>query len=206
MPRHRVRTLLLVITAVSLTTLATVGAANAMRWPATAVAVVDVDRVFRDIDEARALVAENETAAEQVRERLAQIDEEIKQIQSDLEMTNRTSAAYMDKLSVYEQKTLEKRVFAEFQQNRMLRLRAVQYEQLYQSMSESLERVGRTNGIDLILYKEPAPSFSRSQPETVPQQIKLRKYLWSTDELDITDQVITDMNLQFKNRAGSAAR
>lgn len=206
MPRHRVRTLLLVLTAVSLTTLATVGAATAMRWPATAVAVVDVDRVFRDIDEARALVAENETAAEQVRERLAQIDEEIKQIQSDLEMTNRTSAAYMDKLSVYEQKTLEKRVFAEFQQNRMLRLRAVQYEQLYRSMSESLERVGRTNGIDLILYSEPSPSFSRSQPETVPQQIKLRKYLWSTEALDITDQVITDMNLRFKNRASSAPR
>jgi len=194
--RHVV--ILLAAGLISLSTIVAVTAQSARRARPTSVAVMDVEKVFNALDERTRIEADLKTRGERLQQEERERAEEIRKIQQDLEILVPGTSNYENKEGQLTQKAMELQVWRQFQNARLGRERAIQIENLYRKMTDSLARVAKDNGYDVVIFKEKGVDFPKDKPEQLLTVIQLRKVLWAADDLDISDQVITVMNNEFK--------
>ena len=75
----------------------------------------------------------------------------------------------------------------------------MQIEQLYRKTLDAIGRVAKDSGYDVVLFKEKAPDFTNANAQQISTMIQVRKLLWSSDDIDITQQITQRMNNEFEN-------
>lgn len=165
----------------------------------TKVAVVDVLKIFNGLQEKAQIEADMRTKSEQLQKEEQTRRQELQDLQNDLKILAPDTQAYTQKTEQIKSKVIELRVWSEIQADGLKSESSLQLAGLYRKMVQSIGKVAKENGYDLALYKEQQPDFENVKAEAINQLIQLRKLLWSADDLDITDQVITRMNNEYKN-------
>jgi len=162
------------------------------------VAVVNVQQVFDQLTERSRLQADLQERLEKLKVESDSRQAKMKTLSDDLDMLRPGTAAHLAKQNELEFKAIEMRTWQEFQRQKIERENAVQLEGLYAKVVAACGQVARTNGFSLVLFEEPA-TVSGPKPDVVANRISGRKVIWASKELDLTDQVVQRMNLEFGN-------
>lgn len=165
----------------------------------TAVAVVDIMAVFESLKEKVQVEADLKTRLERINEDEQNRKKDLQALQGDLEILAPGTPAFQEKQDELERGVIELQAWKGFQQKKLHRENAVHIENLYRKTIDSIGAVSRDNGYDIVMFKEKPVNFSSAKPEALPTLIQVRKVLWSSDELDLTEQVIQRMNNEFTN-------
>lgn len=166
----------------------------------SSVAVVDVNLVFESLKERTQVQADLESQLEQLNQDAQDQKRKLEELKSDLDILAPDTPAYNEKQAKLEQSAIELQAWQTFQTQKLQRERGIQIERLYRKMIDAVGRISQQNGYDLVLFKEKPVDFRGTKPEALHAAIQSRKVLWSSEELDLTDQTIQLVNNEFSNR------
>lgn len=199
MTRKQFCILALAMTAMTFTAVLGAGAQGLATARPTKVATADVLKVFNGLQEKAQVEAEMRTKGEQLRNEEETRRKELVDLQNDLKILAQDTQAYSQKLDQIKRKIIDLKVWSEMETEGLKSESSIQLAGLYRKMIETISKVAKENGYDMVVYKEQDPSFQGVKPEGINQMIQMRKVLWSADDMEITDQTITRMNNDYKN-------
>ena len=191
--------LVLGVALIGATAWASVQAAESLKAEPTAVAVMDVKKAFNALDEKKQIESDLKRQQQQLRKQQQQKQQQLQDLKSDLDMLSPDSEAYRKKKTQLEKKALEYKSWFKFEKKKLERERIIQLEHIYRKLRDAAGRVAEENGYDLVLFKEPPVDFRDANIKEVSSIVQMRKLLWSSDELNITDRVIQKMNNEFQS-------
>lgn len=185
----------LLVVALVVTTQAT---SNLLARP-TAVGVVNIEEVVASLTEKQQLDAEMKTKRDSLAAEQATRQKQIEKLEFDLNALRVGTPAYEAKQEQLQKAVLELQVWIRFEQQKAGRELGLQTERLYKKILTACERVGVDNGYDLVLFRESDVDASFENPQQLQALIQLRKVLYASDQIDLTDQVIQRMNNEYEN-------
>lgn len=166
----------------------------------TATAVVDVSALLEGLDAKLQVEADLQARLDTGNADLKAREEQIRQLQADLKLMTPSTDAYEAKREEFDYMVVELQTAQSYQKQKINREYSRQFGQLYRSILAAIERVATTNGFDVVLFKEQQEVDFGSVPrEQLAAFISGRKVLYSAGSLDITDQVRTLMNNEFRS-------
>ena len=168
----------------------------------TRIAVVDVVRAFEELDEKATMEAELADMGRSFQTERERRAKRLQELRADLDVLKTDSPAYRKTLAEIERLVIELRVLTTHQAKRLHRERANRTEQLYRRLLTGIAHVADDQKFDLVLFKEREPNFKDATSEQVATLIQVRKVLWHHDALDLTDAVVTRVNVAFRNARG----
>ncbi len=166
---------------------------------ATRVAVVDVVYAFDQLDEKASMEAELAELGRSFESERERRSKRLQVLRADLDVLKTDSPAYRKTLAEIERLVIELRVLTTHQAGRLQRERANRTEQLYRRLLAGIAQVADERGIDVVLFKEREPDFRKATSEQIATLIQVRKVLWHRDSLDLTDAVVTRVNVAYRN-------
>ncbi len=161
-----------------------------------AIAVIDVSRVFNECKE-RVDIRRNSTLAMQEAETAREeYNKKIRDLKDQLEMINATASSveFKQTQEMIRKAILERDFNFEFRKVELARDQIVRDEELYRKITQACEDVSEGNGFRLVLFKESPRLAPVKNHRQLLNQIAARKVLWSSKEMDITDQVIQTLD------------
>lgn len=179
--------------------------AAAMKARPVAAAVVDVQKAFDSLAEKVQVEAELQTRADRLKQEEQSRQKKLEELQKDMEMLAAGSPAFAQKEEEIARQLVELQAWRNFQTQKLTRERGLQIEGLYRKIVDSIGRLAKENGYDIVLFKEGPADFRNAKPEQLTALIQVRKVLWASNELDLTDQLVQRMNNEFKNMAAPTA-
>jgi Skp family chaperone for outer membrane proteins len=165
----------------------------------TVTAVVDVSAVLNNLDQKLQVEAELQAQVDAGNAELRAREEQIRQLQADLQLMSPGTAAFDAKRDEFDHKVVELQTMQNYQKQRVNREYSRQFGRLYTGILEAIDRVAQNSGYDLVLFKEQDVDFANVPREQLPGVIQSRKVLYSSGALDITEQVQTMMNNEFRS-------
>ncbi len=169
------------------------------------VAVVDVQKVFNNLDQKEDYEAEITSQAESLQKEQQRRKQEIKQLRSDLQVLSPDSDAYKKTKAKLEKKTINLKAWRKFKQRQLRSEKALRMESLYRKVVDTIEQIAKDAGYDLVLYKDRLRSLNSQTEKQMAAKIAIRKVLYADDSLNITDRVIQTMNNQYQNRSSGSS-
>jgi Skp family chaperone for outer membrane proteins len=189
----------IVVFAVLATGALSLGAGAMMAARPTAIAVVDVVKVRNAMDEAREVTAEIERELQEFQNQDKARMQAIEELRQDLELLEPNTPAYTAKRQELLFKMVEARTWQEVKKAELNSEHAIQLERLYMKIVAAARDVAELNGYDIVMAAERQLDFSKANAQEIDALVALRKLLWHTPEINITDQVIQKMNNDFAN-------
>ncbi len=173
-------------------------ATSALQAQPTALAVVDMQKVFNDSSEKKQIEADinrlgeqNEVAKNDMVAKLRGMDEDLKLIHPN------ETQQLEDKRKEIRRAAVQMKVEYEARRQEIGREGVIRIENLYRKILSAAGDVAETNGYDLVLYKETEDMLNAENFQQIINMISARKVLWSSEEVDITEQVSTRLNTAF---------
>ena len=172
--------------------------------PPPNIAVVNLPLIFeryrmtKDLEErfdqrSRAVRAEAENRRQAMDNRLAA-----------LEAFDPASKDYAERREELLRTQIEYRVWLEFEEQRLRAENKAWLVQIYQEVREAVARAAEQRGIDLVLTYDELFEDVRDS-DLLRQQILLKKVLFFSERLDLTELVGKDLNDQYAKRGGAAS-
>ena len=204
MPRNPLKNTMIVLACLGLVALVgwRAGAESAeyraMAQPNT-VALVDVERALNELDELGALNAELGVRVEKRQKDLDALRIQIENLQAELlELPDNATE---------QRRELRAQIF-ELSETAKARANAYQsliniekgeiIRPLYLKLLESVEEVAAKQGYDLVLFDNRALQVPQDVQGVINEAIQAKTILYAGDSLDITDQIIVQMNNKYK--------
>ena len=172
------------------------GSSEQFKPKQTDTAVVSIEVVWLEIKARDEMVSDLQGSREQMLRDKEEKEKAIKNLNQDLEWLQPGSEEQKKKQSEVEEALWHYQAWVKFQEQMLLREEKNRYELLYRKTLDAVKEVAQANGIDIVLFKEKEdPDFSRlKKAAQVLALIGNRKVVYTRDELDITDLVITRMD------------
>ncbi len=161
--------------------------------------MVDVAQVFNTLKQNEQIQADMKTRAEKLEQQAKDKQAKIEQLRQRLKMLTPGAEAYKQTEQELQKAVIEHQVWARFEQRRLQVEGSLQTEQVYRRMSSTIEQIAKETGYDVVLYKDQQPKFEGSDPQQIRSQIAIRKVLYASDAVDITDQVVQRMDNQYES-------
>ncbi|HIA72447.1 MAG TPA: OmpH family outer membrane protein [Phycisphaerales bacterium] len=85
--------------------------------------------------------------------------------------------------------------------------RSLMFRDLYQKIKKSVGEVADENGYDLVLISDNTreilvnPNAKVSREFQVREQIEVKRIMFASDQIDITEQIVTHMNLEWEKHS-----
>lgn len=198
----RQMTALIVTFAVALTLLSVVtlqGQPAATAAPSR-LAVVDVQKVFKSLDERSAIDAELTQQAERLQKEEQDRVTAIKAKQADADILSKESDAFQQAINDIERMTIELQAWRQLKQRRLEQERTLRVQDLYNKVLSGIERLAQREGYDMVLQKD-TQDFRPENQQQLTAMILGRKVLYVSDKLEISDALTQMLNNEYNNRA-----
>lgn len=183
---------------------AAVAATSRLR-PPTVVVTFNIENVTANL-------SERADAEARLRELVTKIDDEtklrieaMKAMQESIETAaEEDRPAIVDEL---EQLQLEAMSYKRFAEIRIDNERSLMFRDLYLKISQSVAAISKENGYDLVLISDDdreivvMPNANTSREYQVREQIELQRIIYANPQIDITEQIVTHMNLEWEKRS-----
>ncbi|MBC8310090.1 MAG: OmpH family outer membrane protein [Phycisphaerales bacterium] len=180
-------------------------AATALRRPPTVVVTFNISRVTANLTERAASEA-------RLRELVSKIEDEqtkrIKAIESLEESFVEASEA--EKLGVIDQLdqlNLEAISYQRFAGMRVDNERSLMFRDIYKKIRKAVADISEENGYDIVLISDDDREIMIDRESNVPrefqvkEQIGLQRVIFASAQTDITEQIVTHMNLEWEKRS-----
>jgi len=189
--------------AVAALVFALVGGANLVAQSGATVdkmAVVDVQKVFNSLDQKTSVEADITQQTEKLQKQEQDKQTELKALQADLQVLAAGTPAYQETQEKLETKAMEFQVWKQFNQRKLEREKVLRLEDLYRKVVDAIGSVAEAKGIDLVLFKDNSIDLKGENQQQLAAMIQVRKVLYASPEMDITDQITQKMNNEWNNR------
>jgi len=171
----------------------------------TAVAVVDVQEVFNNLEEKEAIKIDLQKLADTLKQEQEAMGEKLKQMKEDLEFMDKSQQGYEDLVVKIERQQLFFQAFTKYAEAKLELENVRRIELIYNNMRKTIADVARLEGYQIVLFKEVESAegevrFPGMGMKEINKAIEGRKVLWSDPSIDLTDRVKTRMNNEYKAR------
>ena len=179
---------------------AAVAATTRMRQP-TVVVTFDIERVLAGLDERANAEAKLETIKTKI------IDEKRKRFEvvNALQQT-RQSAADADQEELEEE--IEQQLFSSqsydmFAERYVDGEKSLMLQDIYYKIQAAVEEVAKANGYDIVTINDVGRSIEPNANSKIRKEIQVleligqRRTMYASDQIDITEQIVTHMNLEW---------
>ena len=183
---------------------AAVASSTHFRTP-TVVVTFNIEKVSADLTERADSEARLRKLFSKIEEELTKRNDAIKTLQESLQ-----SAAEADQEAIIEQLNqlaLEAMSYQQFAEKRVDNERSLMFRDLYMKIHSSVADIAKENGYDLVLITDDEreimvnPKSSSPQEFQVREQIGQQRIVYASSQIDITEQVVTHMNLEWEKRS-----
>ena len=161
------------------------------------VAVVNVLKVMNSATEKADIEAELVALVEKFQEDVQKRQQEIKSLQDDIEILNKGTAARKAKQEELQKKAIHLDSWGKFEQRKNEVERIVRYEALYRKVLDEIAVIAERDGYDLVLYNDYSKDLNVQTGQQLQANILLRKLVYVKGELDMTDQVIQQLDNKY---------
>ena len=178
-------------------------AAAAGSAPATKLGVVNMQKVFEQLQEAKDLRATLEAKKTEFNSLGQARQSELNSLKQQLANGPKPdSQQYEDLAKQIEEKAVTYDNELKLKQLTMTRDLAHQLKALYDKVESSVGDVAKQKGLDLVIT-EIHPEFPTNMREMTPEQIQnligSRNVLYKSDKIDITSEVVTALDAKYKS-------
>ncbi|MBS3820887.1 MAG: hypothetical protein GVY16_06390 [Planctomycetes bacterium] len=164
---------------------------------ATRVGVCNIPEIFDKYSRARQLTDELKERTNKLKAENDRRVDTIRIKQTELEGLMPESSEYNKRLQEIQELTIERQVWLKMQEDLMMRDHLRLTRELYKDIKDSVARVAKARGFDIVIQFDPRSPEGKSSQEIV-QQIDRRKVLYTDEQLDITAGVLQDLNERFR--------
>ena len=173
--------------------------------PPTVVVTFSIERVSADLTERADSEASLRSLFSKVETELKSRNESMTALQETLQ-----SAADADKPEIVEQLNqlaIQAMSYKQFAEKRVDNERSLMFRDLYMKIKSSVADIANENGYDLVLITDDDreilvnPQADTSQEFQVREQIGQQRVVFASDQIDITEQIVTHMNLEWEKRS-----
>lgn len=167
----------------------------------TRVGVLDLVRVFNEFEQTKVLNAEIDKYKAKLGEEKAQREEKIDTERKTLQTFAPDSADYQRRSKEVKKMMIEYRAWLESEQQNLTDEHRRWIERTYDMVTQTTAAVARSHGIEVVITKEELDK-SVSDTTVLLKQILNRKVVYSSPDLDITDEVMKNLNDAFAKGGG----
>lgn len=164
----------------------------------TAIATVDLERLFNQLDERDAADVKLQQLVEKLQADSNSMIEDIESLEADLEIHDSTSRAFQESMEKLSLKTLEYQAFVEFSRRRVDVEKAVTLKRIYVNIKMAAEQEARDRGYDIVFVDDSLGEIPPADEAETTRQISARRMLYASPEIDLTDQLLERMNREFR--------
>jgi Skp family chaperone for outer membrane proteins len=170
--------------------------------PAATVAVCDVAEVFDGYTRGKQLSADFSRRGERLNVEDEERAKAIQDIESELQGLVPGSEAYESRLKEAQRLTIDREVWRRMQAAQVDRERISLTRDMYNEILAAVKKIATKKGANVVLYEKGRQEQATTLAELL-QQVELEKVLYSDDAIDITSDVLTELNTAYE---GSALR
>ena len=170
-------------------------AANAPMPPAV-IGVVDLEKVYNNLDSRSELVTRIEGMQSKMAEDASSMQEELEMLSAELESLSPGSGAMIEMNDKAISISGRLRAFETYGALLIERERAADLRDSYDLIRNEAGTLSKMMGIDLVLLNDSIPMVDLADAAGTLQQISARRVLWANETLDITDELIARLNGQ----------
>ena len=205
--KTRIRKISLSLTLMTLVTVVAGYAAVATTHlrPPTVVVTFNIERVTADLTERADAEARLRELVTTIRDESERRVDAIKSLREGLEEAPESEQAEI--MEQLDQLTLEAMSYQRFVEMRIDNERSLMFRDLYLKIQSAVADIATENGYDLVIISDDDreilvnPNAKKAREFQVREQIELQRVVFSSSQIDITDQIVTHMNLEWEKRA-----
>ena len=166
----------------------------------TSVAVIDLNKVFQNLDQQKNWIASRQAANSKIEGEKAKKDKEIQALRDELKGMKELGGNTQEIENKIVLKSLELQAWMQFEQQKSLRLQRLHLISLYKTTVERAQRLVDQKGYDMLIVTEPDQTLDQLKTEDLQAYIGNRRMLWHRKSVNISDDLITQMNVEYKAR------
>jgi len=197
----------LAVAVVALTTFVctrlSVGQAGAA-WPATRAATLDVVKIFNDFQQTKDLNDELNKRGDALKKEIADKRKILENKRTELEAFKQDSPDYNKRFQELMKQDIEFTTWGQYMQAQVEAEHRVWLKRTYQQIIDAAKQISTERGIDIVMYSD-APAIEGENLEAMRDNIRRRKILWSSSQIDITDSILQRLNRDYEKSGGRNA-
>ncbi len=162
------------------------------------VACVDLEKVYRSLDQLKAAEARAVTLRGELEKRLVSLTDAVRAMQEDLESFQAGTPAHNDAMDKAILKAGDLNALQSFAKLKLESEQANSVREAYATIRSTCAKLAKEQKIDFIFIDDTVPTIAPTNLEGTMQQINGRRMLYSNPSLDVTDSLIERMNSEFR--------
>jgi Skp family chaperone for outer membrane proteins len=162
------------------------------------VAVIDVTGAFDQLEEKKDLESRLDQDLAEFRNEAQAREQELNQARSRLQFLEEDSPAHREKVAELDEMVFSYQLWRRKTEARLNRRRLRVLENLYEKIASAVGEVCRREGCEVALFKEQDLDFGGQKQEQFAALVQMRKVVWSSDRVDLTDTVVQLMNNRYR--------
>ena len=195
------RRLLLIVGTVTVV-LGLAAAAQRLAPTPSTVAVVDLGKVFNNLESWTVYQDEKIQMAEAAQAETARQRSDIEDLQADLEDFPESSERHRDALRALQLAAIEFEANLQFREERLQRFESRRIRDIYEAIRTSAAEFAKSNGYSMVLVDDGVEQIPENAKDPI-SMISSRRVLYAEQTMDISDALTEAMNV--KHRAGGGS-
>jgi Skp family chaperone for outer membrane proteins len=162
------------------------------------VVCIDVVKIFDEYNRQKDLSEEMKQIQEDMRSEVETRQKKIESLQATLDAMDPSDPTITKKMREMLQMQIDFKNWSDLMQADMAREVGLWTRRIYEEIVSVAEEMAQRNGYSMVLYRE-APALQGFDPEVLRDQIRMRKLIWCSDAVDITQTVLDQLNDRYDN-------
>lgn len=176
--------------------------AEAKPTAAASVAVIDIVKIFNAFQQTNDLNKAFDSKKKQIQAEAEKRRELLLQTQKNLEAYKPGDADYKEREQEAMRAEIDLRTWLTYTEESLKRKHKYWLEQTYQKVCAAAGKVAADKGYVLVLTYEELDSANVKDSSALMQQIARRKVIYASAQVDITDETLNRLNLDYKQSGG----
>jgi Skp family chaperone for outer membrane proteins len=175
-------------------------AASAEPGP-TRIGVMNMDRVFQDLQEAKDIRARQESEQKEFKDLQAAHKAELDGMVAEISQLKPDSPQYEDKTTALQQKSVQYELELKLKQLNMGREQNKLMKSVYDEIEAACADIAKKRGLDLVMSQvrpEFPPNVQDQNPDAIRTLIQQRTMIYVSPTIDITSDVITALDAKYR--------
>jgi Skp family chaperone for outer membrane proteins len=168
----------------------------------TKVAVVDLVRVFNEFEQTEVLNQKMTEYRGQLSERVEGRMEKIEQQKKLLDAYTADTPEWYEQWKKYRKAMFDYRVWEMTEQDLITDSHRRWIKRTYQTVTDEIAKVARQRGYELVVTQEEI-NLDVRETKTLLQQLVNRKVVFADPKVDLTEEVLRNLNADFKKAGGA---
>lgn len=166
-------------------------------------AMVDLERALDGCQESLDVQAKLKARADDIEKRLTDLSNQVQVKGADLTATDPTSEAAYKLREQLDRLQVEFETIKQIEQAELGREQELWVAQGYAHAMQAVEVIARRGGLDMVLFYDRFDATASTKQ--LLSRMATRRVLYARDGLDVTDELIRELNSQYQLRGGKSS-